>query len=270
MTTTSERILKTIKESNVKPQPKWKFLVKNWLTWFMFVLALLVGALSFAVMLDIIVRHDWDIYFYLHKTFLQYLLLSLPYVWILLLVAFFGVAYYDFIHIRGWYRHRVYLVLLASIFLSVGCGLIFFFAGFGKTVDRILTRNVPFYGLVRVNKEELWNHPDEGLLEGEIIEIKNTDEFVLEDPSGKQWDVQDINTKVNSRVINKGESVEIIGGKKSGNEFVAKNIREADSEKEDEFIRKKSKQKDSSGSDSSACGQRSGCGEGDKDNGNDL
>ena len=239
MTKISENILKTITEQHVKPEPKWKFLVKNWLTWIMFGLALLVGTMSFSVILDIIVRHDWDIYFYLHKTFLQYVLLSLPYVWIGLLVLFFAVAYYDFIHIRGWYRHRVYLVVLASIFLSFGCGLVFFFAGFGKTIDRVLTKKIPFYEKVKIDKEQLWNHPDEGLLEGEIIEVKNENEFVLEDPSGKQWDVQNANMKVNSKVVNKGESVEIIGGKKGVNDFVAKNIREADNEKEDEFIRKR-------------------------------
>lgn len=240
MTTISEQILKKIKDAEIKPQPRWKFLVKNWLTWFMFLSALLVGALSFAVMLDVIVRHDWDIYFYLHKTFLQYLLLSLPYVWIILLVLFFGVAYYDFIHIRGWYRHRVYLVVIASVFMSVGCGLVFFFAGFGKAIDRALTKKVPAYGLVRVNKEQLWNHPDEGLLEGEIVDIKyDQSEFVLQDSSGKKWDVRDADTKLNAKNIDKGESVEIIGKKEGADKFSAKEIREADNEKEDEFIKKR-------------------------------
>ncbi len=239
MTKISENILKTIAETRVKPEPKWKFLVRNWSTLILFGLSLLIGALSFAVMLDIIVRHDWDIYFYLHKTFLQYTLLSLPYVWMLLLALFAGVAYYDFIHIRGWYRHRVYLVVLASIFLSVGCGIVFFLAGFGKIIDRALTKNIPAYGLVKVNKEELWNHPDDGLLGGEIIEVKNENEFVLEDATGKQWDIQDAEAKLNSIDINQGENIEIIGSRESADKFVAKKIREADSEKEDEFIKKR-------------------------------
>ncbi len=239
MTKISENILKTITEARVKPEPKWKFLVKNWSTLIMFGLSLLIGALSFAVMLDIMVRHDWDIYFYLHKTFLQYALLSLPYVWILLLALFAGVAYYDFIHIRGWYRHRVYLVVLASIFLSVGCGIVFFLAGFGKIIDRALTKNIPAYGLVKVNKEELWNHPDDGLLGGEIIEVKNENEFVLEDATGKQWEIRDSEAKLNSKNINKGESVELIGSREAGDKFVAKKIREADNEKEDDFIKQR-------------------------------
>jgi signal transduction histidine kinase len=239
MTKISENILKTIAETKVRPEPRWKFLVKNWSTLIMFGLSLLIGALSFAVMLDIIVRHDWDIYFYLHKTFLQYALLSLPYVWILLLALFTGVAYYDFIHIRGWYRHRVYLVVLASIFLSVGCGIVFFLAGFGKIIDRALTKNIPAYGLVKVNKEELWNHPDDGLLGGEIIEVRNENEFVLEDATGKQWEIRDSEAILNSKNINKDESVELIGSRGTGDKFVAKKIREADSEKEDEFIKKR-------------------------------
>ncbi len=239
MTKISENILKTIEAQHVKPEPKWKFLAKDGFVWVAFVALLLVVALAFAVILDFVANYDWDIYTYLHKTFLQYVLLSLPYVWIALLALFFAVAYYDFIHIRGWYRHRVYLVVLASIFLSFGCGLIFFFAGFGKTIDRALTKNVPFYEKVKINKEQLWNHPDQGLLEGEIVEVKNENEFVLEDPSGKQWEVQDASIQMNKDVINQGENVEIIGGEKDSNDFVAKSIREADNEREDEFIKKK-------------------------------
>jgi hypothetical protein len=266
MTTTSEKILKTIKETHVKPQPKWRFLVRNWLTLGMFGLALLVGALSFAVMLDIIVRHDWDIYFYLHKTFAQYVLLSLPYVWMVVLALFFGVAYYDFIHIRGWYRHRVYLVVAASIFLSFGLGLVFFFAGFGKTIDRTLAKRVPFYKLMRIDKEALWNHPEEGLLEGEIIQVGGGNEFLLQDYSGRLWRVQISNIKIKNEIIDKGENVEMIGAQEGENIFVAKNIREADTEREDEFLRKRMRPP---GPPDVCVGQVS-CGANDSDNGSNL
>ncbi len=241
MTTTSEKILKTIKEAKVKPQPKWKFLVKNWSFWIMFGLSLLVGALSFSVMLDLIICHDWDIYFYLHKTFLQYVLLSLPYVWIILLILFLGVAYFHFTHIRGWYRHRVYLVVSASVFLSIICGIFFFFAGFGKTIDRIATRNLPIYGRVKINKENLWNHPEEGLLSGKIIQLENENEFILEDFFGRKWSVLDSGVGLGVRNIGIGEEVEMIGFREGIDRFVAKNIREADTEKEGEFIRKKNR-----------------------------
>ncbi|NTV41093.1 MAG: hypothetical protein HGA61_02360 [Candidatus Moranbacteria bacterium] len=241
MTTTSEKILKTIKEAKVKPQPKWKFLVKNWSFWIMFGISLLVGALSFSVMLDLIIFHDWDIYFYLHKTFLQYVLLSLPYVWIILLIIFLGVAYFHFTHIKGWYRHRVYLVVSASVFLSFVCGIIFFFAGLGKTIDRIMTRNLPIYGRVKINKENLWNHPEEGLLSGKIIRLEDENKFILEDFFGKKWSVRDSGIGLSGRNIGIYEEVEMIGFREDSDRFVARNIREADTEREGEFIRKKNR-----------------------------
>ncbi len=254
MTKISEKILKTIDKENVKPAPKWKFLVKNWFVWIMFGLALLIGALFFAVILDILINHDWDICYYLHKTFIQYLLLSLPYVWIVLLMLFSWVAYYDFIHIRGWYRHRVYLVVGASVFLSAGCGVCFFYAGLGKVVEHAFADKVPFYGLVKMDKDELWNHPEEGLLRGSVIEIKNEEEFVLEDVAGKQWKVKDINVKLEGKKVNKGEGVEMFGNKKNDDEFIAEKIRETDYEKKDSHEKRKSEA-------DASCDHEDGCGD---------
>lgn len=231
MTKISENILKKIQEAQVKPEPKWKFLVKNWLIWVVFGSALFVGALSFAVILDIMVNYDWDIYTYLHQTFFQYVLFSLPYVWIGLLGLFFGIAYYDFIHLKGWYRYRVPLVFAASLFLSFGLGTIFFFAGFGENIDSSLDENVPIYKAAKVDRQQIWSHPNEGLLEGEIIKIEGGDEFVLRDSSGKMWDIQDRDKNEDDRNFVEGERVRIIGDRETDNKFMAKNIRENKHEK---------------------------------------
>jgi len=231
MTKISENILRTITDTQVKPEPKWKFLAKNWLTLFLFGFSLLVGALSFAVILDIMANYDWDIYTYLHQTFLQYVLFSLPYVWITLLALFLGLAYYDFIHIKGWYRYRMYLVFFGSLFLSIGLGTAFFFVGFGNNIDTALNENVPLYKASKVNLEEIWNHPDEGLLEGEIVRIEGRSDFVLKDPAGKYWSIQDGDNDEDDRNFVEGEIVRIIGDRQADDKFKAKDIREDKKEK---------------------------------------
>ena len=213
----------------MEPEPKWKFSAKNLVEWVMFFVAIVVSALSFSVMIDMLVGHDWDLYTYLHKSFLQYLFLSLPYVWIVCVILFSWFAYYNFVHTKGWYKHRVYLVILASIFLSVFLGLVFFFLGFGRKVDEVMSNNVPYYNLMKMNKKEIWGHPDEGLLGGTIIGIKSQNEILIADNNEQVWDVQASNVYRNMPDIQLGEKIKVIGVEKNGHIFVAKEIREWES-----------------------------------------
>jgi hypothetical protein len=235
MATTSEKILQSIKETHLAPAPRWKFRARNSVIWTMFAVALLVGSLSLSVIIDQLVNHDWDIYRYLHKTFLQYLLLSLPYLWIVCAAVFSLLAYYYFVHTRGWYRHRVYRVVLASIGLSVALGTAFFFLGFGKQLDAVLASKVPYYQFLSVDKKKLWTHPDEGLLGGQVTQAEDSSgDFVIKDYSGNDWDVQQPVATPKDPAITVGEDVKIIGVEKNPQTFEAKEVRqwEAQTKKE--------------------------------------
>lgn len=232
MTTTSEKILQKIKESRIEPEPRWHFLLKNQALWLVFFMALVVSALSFAVILEMLVYHDWDIYRHLHKSFLQYLMLSLPYLWIFSMGIMVLVVYYDYKSTKGWYRHRVYRVVFASVGLSVALGAGAFYAGAGKEIDRFFSEKIPSYSLMKIDKHDLWVHPEEGLLAGQIAEIKNRQSFILKDHDGTEWEVRIVSPTVKSyKVIKLGENVKIIGQKKESRNFEAEEIRDWDSKK---------------------------------------
>jgi hypothetical protein len=227
MTTTSDKILKDIKEKHISPKPRWEFLLKNSAFWFLFVAALFVGALSFAVILSILSGHDWDIYLRLHKTFWQYLLLSLPYLWIVCLVFFSWIAYYDFVHIKGWYHHSVYAVVLGSIALSLFLGILLFYSGIGKRIDYVLDSEMPFYGVININKKSLWCHPEDGLLGGEIIKMRedNPEVMIVKDCHGNEWEIERPMPPPKPFMINIGERIKIIGKEMDQQRFEAEELR---------------------------------------------
>ena len=230
MTTTSEKVLQTIKEKHLAPAPRWKCLAKNWVLWVAFVAALVIGALSFSVMLELLLNHDWDVYLYLHKTFLQYVILSLPYIWIVALALFSWLAYYNFVHIKGWYNHHVYGIVFISVASSVCLGIFLYKLGVANSIDQIFSSNIPYYNRFKFDKGDIWNNPQEGLIAGYIVRIVGPNEFVLRDLSGNIWNVNDQNSKKQDPEMNVGEQVKIIGqeGSKSG-EFDAKEVRDWDS-----------------------------------------
>jgi hypothetical protein len=227
MTKTSEKILQDIKEKNICPAPRWKFLAKNSVIWSMFIVSLFVGALAIAVILDLLVNHDWDIYIQLHKTFWQFILLSLPYLWIVILFLFFGAAYYDFMYTKRWYRHKVYVVVLISIASSVGVGTVFFYSGIGNKIDKIFDENVPFYGVISLDKRKLWCHPEEGLIGGEIMEVQMHDpeKFVVRDCHGNKWEIEKSKPPFPPFIMRVGERIKVIGREMEEQRFEADEIR---------------------------------------------
>jgi hypothetical protein len=227
MTSISEKILENIKEKHLSPAPRWKFLARNLILWTLFAAALIVGALSFAVIADGLINHDWDIYLRLHKTFWQYALLSLPYFWIVFLLLFSWIAYYDFVHIKGWYHHRVYLVILASIVVSLLLGLALFYTGVGKKIDQVLDANISFYKIKSMNKRNVWCHPKDGLLGGEIVAMSMDDKggrFVIRDCNGQDWDVKQPVRK--SFLMKIGDKIKIIGKEMEKQRFEAEEFRQ--------------------------------------------
>lgn len=225
MTEISDKIIKDIKEKNIHPKPRWFFAVRNLAFWLLFIAAIFVGALSFAVILDVLTNHDWDIYLRMHKTFGQYILLSLPYLWIVCLIFFAWIAYYDFVHIKGWYRHSVYLIVSISILGSLFLGGLLFYSGVGKKIDHALDARVPFYGMMNINKRKIWCQPKEGLLGGEIMPppLEAPERVIIKDCLGREWNIERPNMK--PFLMRVGDRIKIIGHEMDEMHFEAEEFR---------------------------------------------
>jgi hypothetical protein len=193
MANISEKVLEKIKEEKIIPKPRWQFLLKNYVLWTIFGASIIVGSLSLAVILHTTFENDWDIYRYLDKSLLEYILISLPYFWIILLAILLAVAYYDYRHTKTGYRYRYYWIVLGSILVSFILGLGFLRLGMGKEIDEVFTRHVPYYSGTLKHKKEIWSHPEKGLLAGRIKIIIDDKDFNLEDFRGKVWEVRESN-----------------------------------------------------------------------------
>ena len=60
----SKKILQKIRKEQIKPKPKWEFLLKNYVFWGAFILSIIVGGLASSVAIFRLVNNDWDI---MHK-----------------------------------------------------------------------------------------------------------------------------------------------------------------------------------------------------------
>lgn len=168
----SNEVLKKIKDSNIKPKPRWYFLTKNYFIWSIFGISIILGSFAFSMVLFIIKQLDWDIYQYIGDSFLKTVFISLPYLWLIFLILFTGVAYYNFIHTKRGYRFKFISILLISLTVSIILGTGLYFNGFSERLENVFSEKTPYYNRLVYTYKKQWMQPKRGLLAGTIIETE--------------------------------------------------------------------------------------------------
>lgn len=224
-----DRVLRKIKEGCICPKPRWQFLLKDYFIWFLFLIALLLGSIAFCVALYALSTNDWDLYQYLHTSFVGHILISIPYLWIIFLAGFVVIAHYNFKHTKSGYRRETYFVVGLSIVGSLFLGTFLYTLGAGEKIEDAVASSVPLYEKLTCcsARKDIWVEPSRGLLAGRIISVMDGRNFELKDFSGSLWQIQedDDTLEYAPLQIQPGEDVKIIGEKRKEFVFWAREIR---------------------------------------------
>lgn len=219
-----KKVLEKIKNDKIEPIARWRFLLKDWLVWFLFGLSVVIGSLSIAVMIFHIKNSDWDVFGRIPGGPLNFLFEVLPIFWVIVFVLFIAVAFLNFKHTKSGYRYGIWLIIIASLFLTVFFGMVIFIVGLGEKLENSLSNRIPFYPGLEHRRARMWARPDEGLLAGKILEI-NENDFKLLDLAAKEWLVSTEKVKLPPNfVIKVGDVVRVVGSKQDDNIFIAEMI----------------------------------------------
>ncbi|WP_457565859.1 hypothetical protein [Caldithrix abyssi] len=222
----NKKIIEKIKEENIEPYPKWYFLFKNFLIWLAVGLSLLLGSVASGVAIFQIQHTDWDLYQYLNRGLLEFVILMLPYFWLAFLIVVTGVAYYYFRHTERGYRFSALLVIVASILVSVAGGSVLYHSGLSERLEALFEEKIPFYRGVNDHKRMIWMSPEKGLLAGEITKILPNHRIRLTDLDGKTWEIDVANARWRGRwTYAEGQKIKIIGKMQAEGKFIAEEIR---------------------------------------------
>jgi len=207
-----KEIFEKIEENKIKPKPKWEFLLKNYLMWVFGVLSLVIGSLAVSVIIYMLRHNDWEVYENVTNSLLEFILVTLPYFWLVILALFILVADYNLKHTKKGYKYNLSLVIAVSLGVNVVFGGLLYNFGIGEAIDDIFGENAPFYREIINRRVPLWDHPEEGRLMGKIIEIESIDKFTIQDFKQGNWmvDAEDARTMPIIK-IKIGEDVRIIG-----------------------------------------------------------
>lgn len=220
-----EELLDKIKTKHLLPTPKWHFLLKNYVVWGIGFLSLVIGGLAFSVIIYMFSYNDWNIYDKLSSSFTEFVILTLPYFWIVLLIFFIIVINYNIKYTKQGYRYHVSVILAVSIILSIGLGVLFFGLGMGQAIDDILGERMPFYERIINRRIVDWNRPEQGRLTGIIVSSPADDKFILFGFDKHEWEVSHTNAKLDPFAeIKIGLPVRLIGRQTKSYFFEAEQI----------------------------------------------
>jgi hypothetical protein len=166
-----QKVLDTIKDKHIKPKSHWEFLIKDSAVWILFGLSIFVGSLASSVIIFLL-RHDpSSTALAIHP--LKDLMLKIPYFWIIILLMFLLVSFYNAKHTKHGYRYNSYLIILISILLSLIAGIGIYMTRGAEKIENSFYHKVPGYRQITDQRGKMFINPEDGMIAGHIISIKD-------------------------------------------------------------------------------------------------
>lgn len=221
----SQKLLNKITTRQIKPSPRWHFVLQNYVFWGVFLMFAVLGSIAFSIILYAAAENDFDL-LSLSGSKIEFLFSALPLLWILFLGIFSIISIIGIRHTKTGYRYPLLKILSFNILLSIFLGTLFFHTGGAKRMERIFAENVPVYESFEERRILRWSNPENGFLSGIILENKNKEIILIEDFNGMEWevDIQDASIRLRAS-LKSGEKIKIIGKILESNIFIAQEIR---------------------------------------------
>jgi len=191
----SKNILSKIKNKNIKPKPKWKFLLKENFLWGFFVFSVLLGGVSVSIIFFQVMTNEWDVAERVSGSLFYFALISLPYFWILVMLGFSFLSYHYLRKTKSGYKYSLLSINITSISLSIILGALLFVTGMSLHIHRMMHENFPMYDEMMNIHHEILSNPDKGIVMGKVLKIESKDILIIRDRSRDKWDIDISNAK---------------------------------------------------------------------------
>lgn len=220
-----KELISKIKEGHITPKPRWRFAAKNYAIWGIGAITLLLGALTVALIIFMLVHNDWGADRPPVGGPLAEMFFVIPVFWLVCMILFIGVIYFDIKHTKKGYRYSPLIILAASIGSSIILGGIFYAFGLSQKIDDILGRRAPYYEHIINPRIRFWDNPEQGRLVGLIASQVETDKYKLLDRAQHEWTIStDGANKMPGAEITVGKPARLAGNKTGDWQFKVKEI----------------------------------------------
>lgn len=217
MSTLSKKVMEQIKKGQVKPRPRWQFVLWHILFWALFVASIMIGSTVTGMMIHELIMVQWDFVPHL-AGYNQFGIFLLPAIWLFSIGLLILLAYQSFLHTKKGYKYRASVVVAVSVIFSVILGTVVYHTKMAENIDSFAGEHFGPYAMVNEHVDSIWMKPGENMIAGEIIELKSDVEWVVEAYDGESWSVFiDDDTKIQDGEYSVGMSI-IVAGETAGSD----------------------------------------------------
>ncbi len=229
MSKISKNVIERINEKDIKPLPKWMFVLGHIAVWLLFALSIFIGSAAVALGLyKLFVVNDWGILGRLPGGFVGGFLIVLPYMWILIIGLMVFVAFKLFEKTEKGYKVSPWVVLALSIVISFILGSIMFANRTAEGMENFMRDKVAPYREFQEFREKVWHAPERGVLPGRIIKVNGDSMIIMDDLSGKKWKVDISDARIPPIMqIKNGDIIVAVGSIEGKDAFKAESLRPA-------------------------------------------
>jgi hypothetical protein len=223
----SKGVLDKIKKEGIKPKSKWHYMLKDYVVWFVFAVNIILGSIAFSIVLHFWNINDWDVYYRINSSLLDFALTTMPYFWLAGFALFLLISYYYLKHTKTGYRYEFARVVALNLSLTFICGCILYSLGAGGQFENEFAKRAPFYKDLRDQQESLWLQPERGVIIGRVVNIESDGDILeLDDPLNILWTVDASDAVMfQGYVVQEGYAIKVFGVKGDDHYFTAAEIR---------------------------------------------
>lgn len=187
MNNLSNKILEKIKTENVRPKPRWYFILMHTLIALAIIFSIVIGSLAVAIIIRHFAWTDWELARQYTGGHIRSFFLLLPYLWVVFIILAIFLADHLFKHTKKGHRIKPWIMIIASVLLSTNFGYIFYLAKLDRPIEATLKTNMPYYEVMEKQRNKLFAAPELGILAGEIKAINSANEWVVLDFRNHEW-----------------------------------------------------------------------------------
>lgn len=215
MNNLKKSVLAKINKENIRPKPKYWFIIKHFLLWIVVLFAIVLGGIAFSVMFVNLYDIHWDFAAKMGGRFMY----ILPYVWFALIALIVFTASKTFEKTKKGYRYKPWIIASVSILISIILGVALFKMETGENIEQNLREFIKPYARLQEMRDRAWYAPERGILSGQIIKIESEDIIILRDFTDKKWMMDIHNANIHPRVVLNIDSNIIASGTKTNSTF---------------------------------------------------
>jgi len=229
----SDLILDEIEKRNVVPIPRWRFILKRSIFWILAAISVITGSIAMVTAIYVFFDNDFIVdqanidRLFAQRPFIEEVVESIPYVWLIAMFLFILAAYYGFRHTKKGYRYPMLRIVTGSLLVSLLISGVLNIFDVGKYIHRYLIENIQGYDHLVYTNEIRWTQMEKGLLGGKVVSQSIPEHLiVVKDYKKRLWTVDIASADMNSGIrIVPGRYLKITGIKTGPKTFKAKSIR---------------------------------------------